>query len=94
MNAADYREAASLLRAQRVSILAEHALRVPFHFWPERFDVYYHVYQVLHWHEYLGVPFSTTYEVLRQNRATILQLGEDASLPIMRFNITTAPKEL
>lgn len=73
MTTNEYREAAHLLRGLRATLLAEHALRLPPSFpWRQRSDVWFTVGSTLFWHDYLGVPYSTTYEVVRQNRDTIL----------------------
>lgn len=83
MSTTDYREAAAQLRGLRSTMLAEHALRLPRTWnWRDRFEVWCAVHRTLHIHADLGVPYATTHEVIRQNRAIILSGARDGAQEI------------
>lgn len=70
MKLKDYQRAARELRVLRLELVAMHALGARTTL--ERYRGCIDVARLRTWHEALGVPFSTTYEMLRQNRHIIL----------------------
>lgn len=74
MTTRDYQRAAQELRMLRVEMLVLHALRPRAPMSPLlKILVYTDVAWCLFWHQNNGVPYTTTYDVLRQNRAVILR---------------------
>ncbi len=73
MTTRDYQRAADSLRYLRVEMLVQHAMRPSARGTAiERLRVFNAVGVTLFFHQGAGVPYSTTYEVLRQNRHLIL----------------------
>jgi hypothetical protein len=73
MKTKDYHLAATLLRLYRIDMLAIHALRLTWET-PQavRYSAGRTVATQLAWGDQMCIPYSTTYEVLRQNRSIIL----------------------
>lgn len=75
MKAKDYRAAARELYALRVEMLAIHALRPTNRTTvKEWLEALANTSSLLSFHGWLHVPYTTTYEILRQNRTMILNL--------------------
>jgi hypothetical protein len=73
MKTKDYRRAAEELQWLRVTMLALHALRPPSEMeYADAARMLGNVATQLFWGYALGVPYTTTYEMLRQNRSIIL----------------------